>query len=91
MIFQERGLLRRELLDCGIEAGLAPSGIILLYHVLLSGLVECLLGLLEPFFGAGHIGLGDRFTRAFYGALDYALDGAITERILGGDPHVLLG
>ncbi len=91
LLFASCSLLGGQLLHSGIEAGLAPCGIVLLDDILLGGLVEGLLRLLEPFLGAGDIGFGDRFARAFDRRLDHALDGAVTERVLGGDPHVLLG
>ncbi len=83
--------LRREFLDGGVQAGLAPGGIVLLDDILLSAFVECLLRLLEPFLGEGRVGLGDRFARTLHGAFDDTLDGTVAERILRFDPHLLLG
>lgn len=86
-----RGLfLRSEFLHGRVQAGLAAGGIVLLDDILFGRLIERLLGLLEPFLRAGDIGLGNRFARPFDCALDHAFDGAITERILGGDAHVFL-
>ena len=84
-------LFRRELFHGGVQAGLATGGIVFLDDIFFRGLVERLLRLQEPFFGQRDVGLGDRITRAFDGALDHTLDGAVAEGVLGSDSHVLLG
>lgn len=91
LTFFETVLLRREFLYSGIEAGLAASGIVLLDDILFRSLIECLLCFQEPLFRTGDIGFGDGFARTFDRALDHTFDGAIAERVLRSDTHVLLG
>ncbi len=84
-------LLCGELLHGSVQAGFAPGGVVFLDDILFSGFIECFLGLLKPFLGTSNVGLGDRLTCSFYSALDNAFDGAVTEGVLRGDTHVLLG
>lgn len=84
-------LLRRGLLDGGVEAGLLAGGGVLLENALGDGLVDGFLGLLEGFLGGVDLVGRDRFAGSLDGALEHTLYDLVPVRLVIGHPHVLLG
>lgn len=92
-LFQKRrcGLLRRGLLDGGVEAGLLAGGGVLLEDALGNGLVDGFLSLLEGLLGDIDLLRRDGLAGGLDGALEHTLHDLVALGLLLGHAHVLLG
>lgn len=84
-------LLLGGLLHEGVQSGLFAGSGVLLDDLLLSCFVEGFDGLLECLLGFIDVAGSDSFTGLFDGALYDTVRDLVTNRVLGGHAHVLLG
>ena len=84
-------LLRRGLLDGGVEAGLLAGGGVLLEDALRDGLVDGFLSLLERFLGGIDLVGGNRLASGLDGAFEHSLHDLVAFRLVCGHTHVLFG
>lgn len=88
---KRKKLLRRGLLDGGVEAGLLAGGSVLLEDTLGNGLIDGFLSLLEGFLGGVDLVGRDRFASGLDSALEHTLHDLVAFRLSLRHTHVFLG